>query len=205
MRTWMIAIVSLGMLGTTSPGATPDLGLPALHKIATAILQPSYGCRPPEDFAKGYGQTALFLSDYGRRRNTPDFLFNGACGAEDEFQAATAGDDMSLIADLGPEVRLEELSASKAFNLKGVHAPEAESRFVRTARVVLGHTYAVLLNGSERRGLLLVAVDEHVPNKRVAVRYAAKLYQVKEDSSPGFDWDRGNTTQRDTTSRRNGI
>jgi hypothetical protein len=197
MRTLIIAIVSLGMLGATKPGTSRDLSLPALHRIATAALQPSYSCRPPEESAKGYGQTALFLSDYGRKRNMPDLLFNGACGAEDELQAATAGADMSLVADLGPDVALEELSASMAFNLKRVHAPQEESRFVRTARVVLGHTYAVLLNGSDRRGLLLVSVDEHVPNKKVAIRYAVKLYQVKEESSPGFDWNRGNEVRQD--------
>ena len=192
MKALLMAIAAAGALGATNHHMTRDPGLPSLHKIGTVLLQPSYGCRPPEESAKGYRQTALFLSDHGRKRNAPDLLFNGACGAADEFEAATAGDDMSLIADLGPRVVLEDLSASRIFNPRGVHAPQEYSQFVRTTRVVAGHTYAVLLNGMERRGLFLIAVDEHVPNKRVALRYAVKLYQVIEESSPGFDWDRGN-------------
>src|SRR4051812_44234719 len=77
--------------------AVADFGLPELHTIKTVTLTPSYSCRTPEEFQKGYANTALFLSAYGKQRNSPDLLFNGACKSDDAFQASTAGDDFSLI------------------------------------------------------------------------------------------------------------
>src|SRR5215467_5485748 len=99
----------------------PDLGLPELHMIKTVTLAPSYGCRSKQEFRSGYANTALFLSKYSDDRNSPDLLFNGACRSEDYFVGSTAGDDMSLIADLG-NVPLEEVTTSKAFNFKRVHS-----------------------------------------------------------------------------------
>jgi hypothetical protein len=186
-------------LMSAQPGAVqspqPSLELPALHQIKTVTLAPSYSCRSAEEFAKGYEKTALFLSEFARRRNGPDLLFNGACGAEGVFEAATAGDDMSLIADLGTGISLDEISASQAFNVRRVHAQAAYSKFARVAKVEQGHTYAVLLNSSDKRGLFLVSVTEYVPGKQVTLRYAVKSYQVTpggQISSPGFHWNRAN-------------
>lgn len=75
--------------------AAPDLGLPELHKIQRVTLSPSYSCRSSEDFHKGYENTALFLSAYSRKMNSPELLFNGACKSADWFEAATAGDDLT--------------------------------------------------------------------------------------------------------------
>src|SRR4051812_28344367 len=80
---------------------TMQTQLPELHRIFTATLSPSYSCRSKEDFKKGYESTALFLVPIANAQNSPDLLFNGACGSRDYFGASTAGDDMSLIADLG--------------------------------------------------------------------------------------------------------
>ena len=91
--------------------------LPELHTIKTITLSPSYSCREKDEFQKGYANTALFLSAYAKQRNSPDLLFNGACRSEDHFGA---GNDMSLIADLGENVSLEEVTGSKAFNLKRI-------------------------------------------------------------------------------------
>jgi hypothetical protein len=112
------------LLGVSGAAAFWAIGLrrqadepPELHTIRSATPSPSYSCRPKAAFLKGYQSTALFLSLFSEQRNSPDLLFNGACGADDYFEASTAGDDMSLIADLGANVRLEEVSASRAFNL----------------------------------------------------------------------------------------
>lgn len=183
-------------------GASVDQGpearfdLPVLHQIKTVTLSLSYSCRSREELAKGYGETALFLSDFARHRNDPDLLFNGACGAEDVFEAATAGDDMSLIADLGDGISLDEVSASHAFNVRRVHAYPAYSRFAKVARIERGHTYAVLLNASDKRGLFVLSVTEHMPGAKVTLRYAVKSYQITPSgqiSSPGFHWDRPNS------------
>jgi hypothetical protein len=97
---------------------------------------------PRKNFAS-YSKTALFLSKYSDDRNSPDLLFNGACGSEDNFQGSTAGDDMSLIADPGT-VPLEEVTTSKAFNFKRIHSMDLYSKFAQEAKVEANHTYVVL-------------------------------------------------------------
>ena len=165
--------------------------LPELHTIKTVTLSPSYSCRNQVESQKGYENTAVFLSSYSKQRNNPDLLFNGACKSEDYFTASTAGDSMSLIADLGAEVSLEEVSASRAFNLKRVASFTEYSKFARDVKVELNHVYAVLLNQSDKRGLILFKVVEHVPNQKVALKYAVKSYQITPSgqiSSEGFEW-----------------
>jgi hypothetical protein len=191
----LLVIALATAISLSAQNTTQKLGLPALHTIKTETLSPSYSCRPSGEFQRGYQKTALFLSAYARQRNSPDLLFNGACRAEDYFQASTAGDDMSLIADLGANVPLEDVSASRAFNLNRVHSAAAYSRFVQAVQVELNHTYAVLLNESDKRGLFIFTVVSYVPNEKVELRYVVKSYQVMPDSqivSPGFDWERTN-------------
>jgi Spy/CpxP family protein refolding chaperone len=185
-------LVRLTELRDRERGGPADPGLPELHVIRTITLSPSYGCRPRD--VSGYEGSALFLSEERRRRNSPDLLFNGACGSADSFEASLAGDDMSLVGDLGANVPLEEVTASRAFNWRRVAAPSDYTRFVQKLRVELGHTYAVLLNGRERRGLLVFTVIRHVPNKQVDVRYAVEGYQILSPraESPGWDWGRPN-------------
>jgi len=173
----------------------PKFELPELHKIKSVTLSPAYSCRPPDEFQRGYENTALYLTTGDNKRNGPDLLFNGACGSEDYFEASLSGDDMSLIADLGAGVSLDDLSAAQAFNVRRVAASPAYSKFSRVATIEQGHTYAVLLNASSKRGLFLLSVTEHVPGAKVTLRYAVKAYEVAPGgriSSPGFQWDRAN-------------
>lgn len=169
--------------------ANQEFRLPQLHSIESVTLAPSYSCRSSADFQKGYEHTALVLSAYG----SPDLLFNGACKADDYFEASTAGDDFSLIADLGANVPLADVSASRAFNLKRVHSFAEYSKFANSVKVIANHTYAVLLNKSNKRGLFIFTVDEYVPNEKVVLRYAVKSYQIMPSGqirSEGFDWER---------------
>jgi len=174
-----------------------ELGLPELHTIKTATLSPAYGCRSQKESQAGYQSTALFLSKYSAMRNSPDLLFNGACAGQDYFEGATAGDDMSLIADLG-KVPVEEVSASKAFNLKGIHSVGVYSRFTRVAPVKAHHTYVVLINKGELRGLFVFSVRSYMRNSKVDLQFAVKEYQVLKlrEESAGFEWEFGNRTQR---------
>ncbi|MDM7922216.1 MAG: hypothetical protein QUS14_07930 [Pyrinomonadaceae bacterium] len=195
MKTFTFLFVLMFTAGLTAFGqsAPKDLGLPDLHVIKTVVLSPSYSCRDNDEFTKGYGNTALFISAYAKDRNSPDLLFNGACRSEDYFTASTAGDDMSLIADLGAELPVEEISASRAFNLKRVHSFAEYSKFAQLVKVQAGHTYAVLLNASDRRGLLIFTVDSYVPNEKVEIRYTVKMYNVADAgriAAPGFDWEK---------------
>ena len=173
----------------------PDLGLPELHTIKTVTLSPSYSCRSKEEFRAGYAKTALFLSKYSDDRNSPDLLFNGACNAEDYIEASTAGDDMSLIADLG-EVPLEQVTAHKAFNFKNVHSFDLYSRFTRVAKIEGNHTYVVLINKSSVRGLFVFSVAGFEPHKKLELRYVVKEYQMLDvrGESEGFDWAMKNLT-----------
>ena len=194
----ILTVIAVGLLTIFAVGQSrqPTIDLPKLHEIKNVTLSPSYSCRSAGDFATGYAGTALFLSDFAKQRTGPDLLFNGACGSADYFEAATAGDDMSLIADLGANVSLSELSALRAFNLKGVHTFPAYSKFARVAKVEAGHTYAVLLNSMEKRGLFVFTVTKYVPNQRVSLRYAVKSYQVMPAGrivAPGFEWEQRNT------------
>jgi hypothetical protein len=175
----------------------PQLGLPELHVIKRVTLSPSYSCRPAGKSGTPYEGPALFLSAYSKQRNSPDMLFNGACRSDDYFMASTGGDDMSLIADLGVGIKLEEVSALKAFNLRRVAADEAYSKFVDKVKVERNHTYAVLLNESDKRGLFIFTVTGYIPNERVDLNYAVKSYQVVTGArfpSEGFDWERKNAT-----------
>jgi hypothetical protein len=180
------------------PEQKTDLGLPELHIIKTVTLSPSYSCRSKEEFQTGYNKTALFLSKYSQARNSPDLLFDGACGSEDEFEGSTAGDDMCLIADLGT-VPLEEVTASKAFNFRRVHSFDLYSKFGKTAKVVPNHTYVVLINKRELRGLFVISVASYVPNQKVDLRYAVKEYQVLDvrAQSEGFNWSAKNSAPCD--------
>jgi len=191
------------LLASSAAMAQQDYGLPELHTIRTATLSPSYSCRSPEDFSKGYESTALFLSNQSKRRNSPDLLFNGACRGEDSFESSTAGDDMAFVVDLGSDIQLETLTTSEIFNIyyrRSLPTPpdsrQIESVLRRSVKVVPDHTYAVFLNKSSIRGLFVFKVTNHLPHKSVDIQYAVKEYQVIDvkAQSPGFSWEQQNTT-----------
>src|SRR4051812_12591270 len=167
-RLTYLAVLLLAALSAAptavSVSANADNHLPTLHKIQAITLSPSYSCRSVKENNGGYLNSALFISRYSQQRNAPDLLFNGACRSQDYFQGSTAGDDMSLIADLG-EMRLEDVSASKAFNTRRVVGFNAQ--FAENMPVLEKHAYALLINKSEFRGLVVFRVEEYVPNKSV--------------------------------------
>jgi hypothetical protein len=185
-----IALMLLIAAPSISQKNQEDPGLPELHKIQKIILSPSYSCRSKEDFQKGYAGTGLFLSKSSR---SPELLFNGACGSPDYLQGNTAGDDMSVIADLG-KIRLEDLNASQAFNVQRIHSPELYSRFTSEVEIGFGHTYAVLVNKRDERALFYFTITGYIPNERLDLRYAVKEYQLLTATaeSPGFSWEKKN-------------
>lgn len=183
-------LASLLILSAGSATQQKDaFGVPELNVIKTAVLSRSSSCPSAADVRQGYAGTALFLSEYSRRRNSPDLVFNGACNSEDSFEGSTAGDDMSLVADLGI-VPLEQVSSSQAFNFRRVYSFELYSKFAQLSRVIPQHTYAVLINKRELRGLFVFKVEDYQPNKRVSLSYAVREYQLLNVrvESKGFDW-----------------
>lgn len=190
----MKAVLVLASLLVLSASASTqekhDFGLPELNIISTAVLSPSFGCGSDANFRKGYGETALFLSEYSRETNSPDLLFEGACKSEDYFAGPRAGDDMSLVADLG-DVALDQINSSRAFNVERVHSFDLYSKFTQVARVQFHHTYAVLINTRELRGLLVFRVEDYQPNSKVSLTYAVRDYQLLQvkAQAKGFDWE----------------
>lgn len=182
-------VISLAASGSLfAQEIASNLELPELHKIKSVTLAPPYSCRSSREFQKGYEGTALFLSANSKQRNSPDLLFNGACRSGNYFEASTAGDDMSLIADLGENVVLDEVSASSAFYLRKIGE---HSKFTKSAKVLADHTYAVLLNGKDKRGLFVFRVVNYVPDVKVELEYSVKSYQINSRDitvSPDFDW-----------------
>jgi hypothetical protein len=170
-----------------------DFGLPELHKIKTITLSPSYSCQPKEEFHRGSMSSALFLSAFSHQ-NGPELLFNGACGAEDNFQGISGGDYVGVIADLG-EMPLEKLTSHLIFNTKNIASFDLYSRFAQSVKVQAGHTYAVLVSSPKVRGMFAFTVTGYVPNKKVDLNYVVKEYQILElkAESPGFDWATENT------------
>ena len=192
-----LASILFAALLAVGPSATPAIqnktyGPPKLHVINHALLGPAYSCRPKAEFATGYQNTALFVSDFSRERNSPDLLFNGACGSVNYFESSTCGDDMALIADLGPNVPVGSVSASQAFNLRRIAGNENESRFTRSASVALNHTYVVLINKTDVRGLIVFAVTSFEADRGVELDYVVKAYSIQRPltQSDGFDWER---------------
>jgi hypothetical protein len=167
--------------------ATPQ-DPPVLNTIQSAILGPSYSCGGNP--AQGYGTTALFLSEYSRKENSPELLFNGACGSPDYFDVNTNGDAMSLIADLG-SAPLVAVTSQRTFNLQGVNSFADYTQFALIAPIVQGHTYAVVINHSDVRGLFLFTVVKLVSDQEVDLQFELKDYQINLGPlvrSPGFDW-----------------
>jgi hypothetical protein len=192
MRLYVFSLLTLLFVTVTVFAQKPsqDFGLPQLHTIQTVTLSPPYSCRSSEDWQKGYANTALFLSTFSKQENIPDLLFNGACKSDNYLQPGTG---FSLIADLGSDVSLDEVSASRAFNLTGVATFANFSKFVQLLKVDLGHVYAVLLNENEVRGLFVVKVIDYVRDEKLVLQYAVKSYQITPTrgfSSEGFDWEK---------------
>lgn len=158
---------------------------PELHKIEVYTFQAPYSCKGD------YSKSALFLSSYSKQRNSPDLLFNGACNSPLYIEASTAGDDFSLISDLG-DVSLESVSASKSFNYD--RTVGMDNTFKANMPVIEGHTYSVLISKSEIRALYVLKVDKILPNGMMVIRYAVKSYSIQKtvNESPNFDWEKGN-------------
>jgi hypothetical protein len=143
--------------------------LPPLRTVQTAVIGPSYSC------GGTYSTAALYVTEENRRLELPDLLFNGACGSENNFDLNLAGDEMSLIADLGT-TPLAVLDAANVFNLRGVDTFADYTKFAWTAKIVEGHTYAVVLNSGVTRGVFVFTVTRFVPDKQVALQYEVLSY-----------------------------
>jgi len=155
--------------------------LPTLHLIQKYLFAAPYSCKG------SYELSALFVSSYSLGRNSPDLLYNGACGSSLYFEAATAGDDFALLSNLG-KLPLVNVSASKTFYDTNYNS------FTETVGVVEGNTYAVLISKSEIRALFAFAVTKLNGDNSLEIEYAVLSYSIQNtaSASPGWSWDEGN-------------
>jgi hypothetical protein len=144
--------------------------LPPLRIVQSAVIGPSYSC------GGNYSNAALYVTEENRRLEFPDLMFNGACGSDNYFALNLAGDEMSLIADLGT-TPLAGLNEANVFNLRGVNTYADYTQFSWIAKVIEGHTYAVALNSGVTRGVFAFTVTRLVPDKQVALQYEVFSYE----------------------------
>jgi hypothetical protein len=157
--------------------------LPTLHEIKTHTFEATY------ENGGSYETSALFITEYAKQRNSPDLLFRG-WNDDVSVVASTAGDDFSVISDLGL-VSIDSVSALKSFNYENVVG--RDNIFKQTMPVKSGRTYVVLSTKRDVRSLWVFQV-ERLKDGKMQIRYAVKSYSVIEASqeSEGFDWNKGN-------------
>lgn len=179
-----LTIIVLLVLAAPYAHAQASDTLPQIGVRQTAILSPSYSCRSAAEFyERGYDGPALFLSDAMQRRNSPDLVFNGACGSKNYFQSVTHGVNFSLVADLGTGVVASELLTLTELDARRDYRTLWNKGFRRYVPVVPGHTYAVLLDKHGIRGLFVFTVTDHVKDRRVEVSYEVLDYRVTGEES----------------------
>lgn len=178
----MVSIASCGNKSEASSDSS--IGLPALNKIQTYEFKAAYSCK-----ASGYEGTALFMSSFSRERNSPDLLLNGACSSAQYFEAATAGNDIALIADLGA-IPLSIVTPAKAINFE--RTVGYDNVFKSTSLAVVGHTYAVVTAKRDLRSMYIFTVDYMGNDGSMRIRYAVKNYELHSvaSESTGFDWEK---------------
>ena len=181
----MTGLIAFALLVVTVPQAQTPRELPQIGVIRTIELTPSYSCRTKEEFQRGYQKTALFLSEEMRVRNSPDLVFNGACGSQNYLHASTHGANYSVIADLSTNAAAKAAGSLLLMQIDAEkdHAALKEMGFGNYAPVVPGHTYAVLLHKHGVRGLMIVTVTKHVQDKGVELTYEVLDYQVTNETA----------------------
>jgi hypothetical protein len=164
--------------------------LPPLNQVASGSLAAPYSCK-----GSNYSTSALFLSTYSKTSNDPDLLYNSYPGGTPDytyFEAALAGDDFAVIADVGVNDIINATS-HKAFNWKNVVG--SDNTFKQDALVVVGHLYAVLISKSDVRALYWLKVTSVAPGcGSIEFDYAVRQYELISvvKASPGFDLEKPN-------------
>ena len=174
----------LGLVLALAPHAWGhQITLPELNTVLPFHFSKPYSC------SMSYNTSALFLSSASLERASPELLYNGPCDEPSYFQASTAGDDFSLIADVG-ELDIVNATSSRAFSWPNVVGKD--NTFKNQAAVVVNHLYAVLLTKSEFRALFWVKVSaDFKPNRPhggLDITYAVRSYSVTKEveASPGY-------------------
>lgn len=179
----MTALMTSVLFVLTASQAPATDTLPQIGVKRTIELSPSYSCRTATAFARGYQRTALFLSNEMKRLNSPDLLFNGACGSENYFQSATHGGNYSLVADVSANAATTWLRSVIRLDPRRDRLALAKMGFGRKAAIVPGRTYVILLDKQGVRGLFVVTVTKHAKDTSVELTYEVLDYQVTDEKA----------------------
>ena len=176
-----LILFALLLLTTLYTRAQTPTSLPQIATRDTVKFSSSYSCRSAEEFYRnGYEGTALFLTNEMKQRNSPDLVFNGACGSENYFQSGTHGGNVSLVADLNKGTIVPQLSSITSSG--GWRDTQALKKlgFKQKVPVISGHTYAVLLNKHGILGLFVFTVVDFVPDRHAVISYEVLDYQITQ-------------------------
>ena len=186
IKTAIAGLIVMTMVGCgqdQSAHAADKESLPKLNTVQSFTFEKPYSC------GGSYEKSALFISSHARQSNAPDLLYN--CSNGPSVGATPAGDDFSLISDLG-EVSLESVTPRRAFNLDLISG--RDNTFKENMPVQVGHSYSVLISKSDIRALYVFQVESIQADGTMKIRYAVKSYSIVQSAqiAPGFDWESRN-------------
>jgi hypothetical protein len=191
----LLLVVALIAVSASASAFDAPSGLPKLNTIFTHVFDTAYSC------GGDYAKSGLALDGDVQ---SPDLLFNGACGSDPSFQASFAGEDFSLLSLIGDSQThpLHNVSAHAAFNYANMVGQD--NIFKQDIMSQSGNTYSVLRTQGGGGGLstrTLFAFETvsgcDTANRPCKIAYAVLNYgKVKfEEESPGFDWTKLNSPQ----------
>ena len=155
---------------------------PPLLQLTNYQFSNTYGCG-------SYESGALYLSQQSQSMNTPELLLDGYCGQTPYATAATSGNNLGFISDIGM-VMLQNVTCQDA-----VHMTQS---YIQTdgASVLLqeGHTYLVCNSFQSLRtywGFTVNSMQSTLTSNQVQITHTIYLYEVitAQQTSPGFEWD----------------
>lgn len=155
--------------------------LPTLLQLTNYQFDNTYGCG---SFESG----SLFLSSYSLSVNSPELVLEAYCGSTPYAYAATAGNDLGFISDIG-NVDLQNLTCNMAVQMTQGYSSTLSERFYIQA----GHTYLVSNSFADIRaywGFTVENIENTPVGNQVQIVYTIYLYEIvtAQQSSPGFNW-----------------
>lgn len=165
----------------------PSSFTPPLNELLSFEMPKSYSC------GGNYTTSAVFLSRRNKVMNDPDGLFNGACGSTPYFEAATAGNDFALLADLTVDAQITDVHTVTMTDIA-----QASKSWATEVDVVQGHVYGVWRFTERTRTFYTFGVTS-LDGDRLAIRLAVKDFVERSEQpdcvavADGFNWDQPNS------------
>jgi len=178
----LFLFVLVKVVASTSVGAD---GLPDLLVIKNHTFPLPWGCG-------SYDQASLWLSNFSKKMNSPDLLYNScvSCSAtcSQTFSVNTVVWDSSAIAKFPQGTDLTTLSASTLIAFDWARAPMWETS--GWVSVAVGATYGVIIAKENIRSIYAFQVVNASVNGPVTINYGVFSYELMQvvKESPGSSW-----------------